>query len=120
MALSATLLKELIGQQYESLDADGSVLAGLIEQKIRQELGGAVAFAGNGYSDPIPKMSRAIAQAVHLNTKTTFAEAVANAVVQHFVSAGMVTVAPGIAVSTAGSPAAQTGATTAPGVGMIS
>jgi len=83
-------------------------------------LGGAAAFAGNGYSDPILKMSRAIAQAVHQNTKTIFAEAVATAIVQHFVSAGMVTVAPGIAVSTTGSPAAQTGATTAPGVGTIS
>ena len=120
MALSSTLLKELIGQQYESLDPDASALSGLIEHNIRQELGGAAAFAGNGYTDPVPKMSRAIAQAVHQNTKTTFAEALATAIVQHFVSAGMVTVAAGIAVSTAGSPAAQTGATTAPGMGTIS
>ncbi|MDK9699967.1 MAG: hypothetical protein OEM52_07480 [bacterium] len=120
MALSATLLKELIGQQYDSLDADGSSLASLIEQHIRQELGSVPAFAGGSYLDPIPKMSRAIAQAVHQNTKTIFAGAVATAMVQHFVSAGVVTVAAGIAVSTAGSPAAQTGATTAPGVGVIS
>lgn len=120
MALSNALLKDLIAQQFESLDPNASALSDLIERNIRQELGSVPTFAGGSYLDPIPKMSRAIAQAVHQNTKTAFAEAVATALVQHLTSAGVVTVAAGIAVSTAGSPAAQTGATTAPGVGTIS
>ena len=120
MALSGTQLKELIGQQFEALDPNGGSLTGAIEHNIRQELGSLPAFAGNGYNDPIPKMSRAIAQAVHANTKNIFAEAVATAIVQHLTSSGEVTVAVGIAVATAGSPAAQTGATTAPGTGTIS
>jgi hypothetical protein len=42
------------------------------------------------------------------------------AAIEAFVKSGTVTVAAGIAVSTAGSPTAQTGATTAPGTGTIS
>ena len=34
MALSSTLLKELIGQQYESLDLNASALIDLIEHNI--------------------------------------------------------------------------------------
>jgi hypothetical protein len=41
-------------------------------------------------------------------------------IINHIQTAGVVTVAPGIAVATAGSAAAQTGATTAPGTGTIS
>ena len=119
MALSASALKDLIGQQYDSLDANGASLTGSIEHNIRQELGNLPAFAGNGYNDPIPRMARAIAQAVHANTKTIFAEAVATAVVQHITNSAVVAVASGIAVATAGSPSAQTGETTAPGVGTI-
>jgi hypothetical protein len=40
--------------------------------------------------------------------------------IESFVKSGTVTVAAGIAVSTAGTAAAQTGATTAPGTGTIS
>lgn len=47
-------------------------------------------------------------------------EAVAGEIILHIQTAGVVTVAPGIAVATAGSAAAQTGATTAPGTGTIS
>jgi hypothetical protein len=45
--------------------------------------------------------------------------AIAQAVIEHFAAAAVVTVPPGVAVATAGSAAAQTGATTAPGVGSI-
>lgn len=45
---------------------------------------------------------------------------VAQACVEHIVAAAVVTVPPGVAVATAGGPAAQTGATTAPGVGTVS
>lgn len=48
-----------------------------------------------------------------------FADGLAN-LIDTFVKTGTVTVAAGIAVSTAGSAAAQTGATTAPGTGTIS
>ena len=47
------------------------------------------------------------------------AEAIATTVVQHIVANAVVTVAPGIPVATAGSAAAQTGATTAPGTGTV-
>ena len=47
------------------------------------------------------------------------AEAIATTAVQHIVANAVVTVAPGIPVATAGSAAAQTGATTAPGTGTV-
>jgi hypothetical protein len=47
-----------------------------------------------------------------------FAQRLADAI-DVYVKTGTVTVAPGIPVSTAGSPTAQTGATTAPGTGTI-
>lgn len=48
-----------------------------------------------------------------------FAEKLSTAI-DTYVKTGEVTVAPGIAVSTTGSPTAQTGTTTAPGKGTIS
>jgi hypothetical protein len=50
---------------------------------------------------------------------TALCNVISNAVVNHIVAAAVVTVPPGVAVATAGGPAAQTGATTAPGVGAI-
>lgn len=55
--------------------------------------------------------------------KNRFAENIANAIadgVDAWIKTATVTVAQGIPVSTAGSPTAQTGATTAPGTGTIS
>ncbi len=51
---------------------------------------------------------------------TALCDAIANAVVSHITASAVVTVAPGIPVTTAGTAAAQTGATTAPGSGTIS
>lgn len=48
-----------------------------------------------------------------------FCTAIAEAVVEHILAAAVVTIPPGVAVATAGTAAAQTGATTAPGVGAI-
>lgn len=45
---------------------------------------------------------------------------IADVVVAHVIANAVVTVPPGVAVATAGGPAAQTGATTAPGIGTIS
>ena len=45
--------------------------------------------------------------------------AVAEAVIEHVIANAQITVLPGIPVATAGSPSAQTGATTAPGSGTI-
>jgi hypothetical protein len=45
---------------------------------------------------------------------------ICEAIVEYIIANALVTVAAGIAVSTAGSAAAQTGATTAPGTGTIS
>ena len=50
---------------------------------------------------------------------TGLCDAIAQTVVAHIVSSAIVTVAPGIAVATTGTAAAQTGATTAPGTGVI-
>lgn len=50
---------------------------------------------------------------------TAFCNMIAQAVVEHIVAAAVVTVPPGVAVATTGTAAAQTGATTAPGVGAI-
>lgn len=50
---------------------------------------------------------------------TDFCDAIAGAVVDHIIAAAVVTVPPGVAVATTGTAAAQTGATTAPGVGAI-
>jgi hypothetical protein len=46
-------------------------------------------------------------------------DAIAQAVVSHILSAAIVTIPPGVPVATAGSAAAQVGATTAPAVGAI-
>lgn len=48
------------------------------------------------------------------------ADCIANAVVQAITTQAQVTIPAGIPVATAGSPAAQTGATTAPAIGTIS
>lgn len=45
--------------------------------------------------------------------------AIAQAVIDHLVANALVTVPPGVAVATAGGPAAQVGATTAPGLGTV-
>lgn len=47
-------------------------------------------------------------------------KAIANEVVNHIKTAGVVTIAAGVPVATAGSASAQTGATTAPAIGSIS
>ncbi len=55
--------------------------------------------------------------------KNNFATKLANAIgdrLDTWIKTGTVTVSPGIPVSTAGSPVAQTGATTGPGTGTIS
>lgn len=57
--------------------------------------------------------------AVDNDALTALCDCIAEACVEHIVAAAVVTVAPGIAVATAGGPAAQTGATTAPGTGTI-
>jgi hypothetical protein len=51
---------------------------------------------------------------------TSLCSCVAQACVEHIVAAAVVTIPPGVAVATAGSAVAQTGATTAPGVGTVS
>lgn len=48
-----------------------------------------------------------------------FCAMIAEAVVEHVVAAAVVTIPPGVPVATAGGPAAQTGATTAPAVGTV-
>jgi len=45
--------------------------------------------------------------------------AIAEAVIEHFIAAAIVTTPPGVLVATAGTAAAQTGATTAPGLGTV-
>lgn len=50
---------------------------------------------------------------------TADCDAIAQAVIEHILAVAVVTVPPGVAVATAGSAAAQTGATVAPGVGAI-
>lgn len=47
------------------------------------------------------------------------AEGVSEAIIPYIIASAQVMVMPGIAVATAGSPSAQTGATTAPGQGKI-
>lgn len=54
--------------------------------------------------------------------KTNFAKELSSAIadeMETWIKTGMVTVQPGIPVATAGSPTAQTGATTGPGTGTI-
>lgn len=54
--------------------------------------------------------------------KTKFANDLSSAIadeMETWIKTGMVTVQPGIPVATAGSPTAQTGATTGPGTGTI-
>lgn len=51
---------------------------------------------------------------------TALCDVLAAAVVEHVVAAAVVTVPPGVAVATTGTAAAQTGATTAPGIGTVS
>lgn len=59
------------------------------------------------------------AQAVDCEALDALCAAFAEAVVEHVVAAGVVTIAPGVPVATAGTAAAQTGATTAPAIGAI-
>jgi uridylate kinase len=54
------------------------------------------------------------------DTRKKMAEAIATEVVNHIKNNGVVTVASGIPVATAGTAAAQTGATTSTGNGTIS
>lgn len=54
------------------------------------------------------------------DTRKKIAIAIANEVVNHIKNNGVVTVASGIPVSTTGTAAAQTGATTSTGTGSIS
>ncbi len=75
----------------------GSVLATLIETKMAAEFG--------------TPTDAALAKKA--------AKVIADAVVEHVTAMAVVTVAPGIPVTTAGSAAAQTGATTGPGTGTI-
>jgi len=58
-------------------------------------------------------------QAIDGQGLTDLCDALAAAVVTHITSAAVLVVAPGIAVATAGGPASQVGATTAPGTGTI-
>lgn len=54
--------------------------------------------------------------------KTNFAKSLSTAIadeMETWIKTGMVTVQPGIPVTTAGSPTAQTGVTTGPGTGTI-
>jgi hypothetical protein len=60
------------------------------------------------------------AAAVNNDALQSFCDIIAQTVVAHIQSNGLVTVASGIAVATAGTAAAQTGATTSPGTGTIS
>lgn len=76
-----------------------SVLAGLIESKA---LGNPDTLAVEG------------------EALTAFCSMIAEAVVEHIVAAAVVTVPPGVAVATTGTALAQTGATTAPGIGTVS
>lgn len=55
----------------------------------------------------------------HENTPEQFATGLAD-LIDAYVKTGTVTVPLGVPVATAGSPTAQTGATTAPGIGTIS
>lgn len=57
--------------------------------------------------------------AVKQRLASDLASAIANGV-DAWIKTGIVTVQPGIPVATAGTPAAQTGATTGPGTGTIS
>jgi hypothetical protein len=50
---------------------------------------------------------------------TALCDAIAEACVEHILAAAVVTIPPGVPVATAGTAAAQTGATTAPAVGAI-
>jgi hypothetical protein len=68
--------------------------------------------------------SKALASGAPLNAVdgpalTALCNCIAQACVEHIVAAAVVTVPPGVAVATAGTALAQTGATTAPGVGAI-
>lgn len=60
------------------------------------------------------------AQAVDCAALDALCAAFAEAVVEHIVAVGVVTIPPGVPVATAGSPTAQTGATTAPAIGTVS
>ncbi len=50
---------------------------------------------------------------------TALCDAIAGAVVAHILAGAVVTIPPGVPVATAGTAAAQTGATTAPAVGAV-
>lgn len=51
---------------------------------------------------------------------TSLCNCIAQACVEHIVASAVVTVPAGVAVATTGTAAAQTGATTAPGIGTVS
>lgn len=57
--------------------------------------------------------------AVEGESLDAFCAMIGEAVVEHVVAAGVVTIPPGVPVATTGSAVAQTGATTAPAVGAI-
>jgi hypothetical protein len=59
------------------------------------------------------------AQAVDNAALTALCDEVASAVVAHITAQAVVTVPAGVPVATTGTAAAQTGATTAPGVGTV-
>lgn len=58
-------------------------------------------------------------QAIDGDALTALSDAIAGAVVDHIAAAAVVTIPPGVPVSTAGTAVAQTGATTAPAIGAV-
>lgn len=82
------------------------VLEQTLKVKIKQALDASFDETSNG-------------ETLKQNLADALASAIANGV-DEWIKTATVTVAPGIAVATAGSPTAQTGATTAPGTGTIS
>jgi N-acetylglucosamine kinase-like BadF-type ATPase len=85
------------------LAGTSAVLAALIKSKRLAKL------------DP----AQVAANAAGLDAMTDDCAAIAEAVLEHVVANATLVVAAGIPVATAGSAAAQTGATTAPGTGTI-
>jgi len=98
MALSATVLKALIKSKVDALKTNTTIVTnvnsdGSVETETRQVV----------------------------LTEDDMYQAIAEAVVEHITSFGIVTVPPGVAVTAAGPPGSpHVGATTAPGIGTIS
>ena len=88
---------------------NAAALATLIKTKTAQKLAAVQAPAPGG--DAAAYAAALVAYSNAMNQAT--AEAIAEAVVEHITQAAQVL--PGIPVATAGSPSAQTGATTGPG-----